>query len=152
MAAQKGRSYTSEWMEIDQEMIDGFAQTTRDFEFIHVDPVRAAETHLGGTVAHGFLILSLIPHLRDSTQMPIVPGVVMGLNYGVDHVRFTAPVRSGTKVRGVFTIADTVEKLPNNFQQTLDIVVERQGLDKPAMVARWLVHFAIAGDREAGEA
>ena len=144
IADLKGRSFASEWVTIDQGMIDRFAETTRDFEFIHVDPVRAAETYLGGTIAHGFLVLSLLPHLRDSAQLPAAPGVVMGLNYGLDKVRFTAPVRTGTAVRGVFTIADTEERHPNHFQQAMDIVIEREGEEKPAIVARWLVHFAIA--------
>ncbi len=144
IAEQKGRSFASEWVLIDQEMIDRFAEATRDFEFIHVDPERAAETFLGGTIAHGFLVLSLLPHLRDSAHLPVTPGVTVGLNYGLDRVRFTAPVRSGRNVRGVFTIVDTVERDHNHFQQTLDIVVEREGEDRPAMIARWLIHFTIA--------
>lgn len=143
IAVQTGRRFASEWMPIEQEMIDRFAEATRDFEFIHVDPERAAQTFLGGTIAHGFLILSLLPHLRDSANLPVAPGVTVGLNYGVDRVRFTAPVRSGRAVRAVFTIVDTVEKHPNNFQQVLDVVIEQEGEDKPAMVARWLVHFTI---------
>jgi acyl dehydratase len=143
IAAQKGRSFTSDWVTIDQAMIDRFAEATRDFEFIHVDPERAAQTVLGGTIAHGFLILSLLPHLRDLAQLPVAPGVTVGLNYGLDRVRFTAPVRSGSAVRGVFTIADTVERQPGQFQQVVDAVVERQGADKPAAVVRWLVHFTI---------
>ncbi|MDD3797781.1 MAG: MaoC family dehydratase [Novosphingobium sp.] len=146
IAAQKGRSFASGWVEIDQAMIDNFAEATRDFEFIHVDPERAAQTFLGGTIAHGFLVLSLLPHLRDRANLPVAPGVTMGLNYGVERVRFTAPVRSGKAVRAIFTIVDTVEKQPNNFQQTLDVVIEQQGEEKPAMVARWLVHFAIGGE------
>lgn len=144
IAEQIGRSFASDWVTIDQGMIDRFAETTRDFEFIHVDPVRAAETYLGGTIAHGFLVLSLLSHFRDSARVPVAPGVVMGLNYGLDKVRFTAPVRTGTAVRGVFTIVDTVERQPNHFQQTLDIVIEREDEEKPAIVARWLVHFTIA--------
>jgi acyl dehydratase len=144
IAEQKGRSFASEWVTIDQEMINRFAETTRDFEFIHVDPVRAAETYLGGTIAHGFLVLSLLPHFRDSAHLPVTPGIVVALNYGLDKVRFTAPVRTGTAVRGVFTIVDTEERQPNHFQQTMDIVIEREGEEKPAIVARWLVHFAIA--------
>lgn len=144
IAAQKGRSFASEWVTIDQDMIDRFAEATRDFEFIHVDPVRAAETYLGGTIAHGFLVLSLLPHLRDSAHLPVTPGTIMGLNYGLDKVRFTAPVYSGEAIRGVFTIVDTEERHPNHFQQTIDIVIEREGEDKPGMIARWLIHFAIA--------
>ena len=144
IAEQKGRSFASEWVTIDQEMINRFAETTRDFEFIHVDPVRAAETYLGGTIAHGFLVLSLLPHFRDSAHLPVTPGIVVALNSGLDKVRFTAPVRTGTAVRGVFTIVDTEERQPNHFQQTMDIVIEREGEEKPAIVARWLVHFAIA--------
>lgn len=146
IAAQKGRSFTSGWIVIEQDMIDRFAAVTCDFESIHVDPDRAAQTFPGGTIAHGFLILSLLPHLRDSASLPVAPGVIFGLNYGADRVRFTAPVRSGGAVRAVFTIVDTIEKHPNNFQQILNVVVERQGEDTPAMVARWLVHFTIGGE------
>lgn len=144
IAAQTGRSFTSDWVLIDQAMIDRFAEATRDFEFIHVDPERAAETFLGGTIAHGFLVLSLLPHLRDLAKLPVAPGITVGLNYGLDKVRFTAPVRSGKAVRGVFTIVDTVERHRNHFQQVLDIMIEQEGEDKPVMIARWLVHFAIA--------
>lgn len=144
IAEQAGRSFASDWVTIDQEMINRFAEATRDFEFIHIDPERAAETFLGGTIAHGFLVLSLLPHLRDQAHLPIPPGVTVGLNYGLDKVRFTAPVRSGKAVRGVFTIVDTVERQRNQFQQVLDIVIEQEGEDRPAMIARWLVHFTIA--------
>lgn len=144
IAEQTGRSFASDWVPIDQEMINRFAEATRDFEFIHVDLERAAETFLGGTIAHGFLVLSLLPHLRDRANLPVAPGITVGLNYGLDKVRFTAPVRSGKAVRGVFTIVDTVERQRNQFQQVLDIVIEQEGEERPAMIARWLIHFTIA--------
>ena len=143
VAAQRGRAYTSDWVEITQAMIQAFADVSRDHQFIHVDPERAALTPLGGTIAHGFMILSLLPHLHEQAAIPGAPGVTMGMNYGLDQVRFVSPIRSGSRVRAVFTIGETVEKRDGEFQQSLDIVIEGEAGGRPAIVARWIVYFRI---------
>ncbi|GGB15559.1 hypothetical protein GCM10011380_01240 [Sphingomonas metalli] len=133
-----GQPFLSEWVLIDQAMIDAFAAATGDRQFIHVDPVRAAATPFGGTVAHGFLTLSLMPMLLDRSDMPRPEGVRMAVNYGCDTLRFVAPVRSGTRVRGRFTLLSLVERRPGVITQTVEFTVEIEGSDKPALVAEWI--------------
>jgi acyl dehydratase len=128
----------SEWLTIDQAMIDKFADATSDHQFIHVDPERARETQLGGTVAHGFLTLSLMSTLMDQTDLPRIDGVRMGLNYGGNRCRFLTPVRSGKRIRAHFKLIDFDEKRPGQFQQTLEYSVEIEGEDKPALIAEWI--------------
>ncbi len=142
-AAQVGQTWYSDWLTIDQPMIDAFADATDDHQFIHVDPERAAATPFGGTVAHGFLTLSLLTRLNAHTDRPKIPGIRMGVNYGLDHVRFVAPVRAGARVRGAFTLEAIEEKRPGQFQQTLGCAIEIEGDDKPALVARWLGQFFV---------
>jgi acyl dehydratase len=122
----------SSWVEITQDRIDRFAEATEDFQWIHVDRERARQSPFGGTVAHGFLTLSLLPMLTDSAFE--ITGRKMGINYGLNRVRFTAPVPSGAKIRGRFTLAK-LEKLEGGVQTTWNVVIEREGADKPAMVA-----------------
>ncbi len=141
--ARVGQTWHSEWLVVDQPMIDAFADATDDHQFIHVDPVRAAETPFGGTVAHGFLTLSLMPRLYAETQREAIAGIRMSVNYGFDQIRFVAPVRSGSRVRGVFTLASIEEKRRGQFQQTLACTIEIEGGDKPALVATWLSQFFI---------
>jgi len=131
----------SEWVTVTQAMIDTFADATGDHQFIHVDPARAAKTPFGGTIAHGFLTLSLLPMLAGKTDGPTVAGVKMGVNYGGNKVRFLAPVRSGKRVRGRFTLLELAEKRPGQWQQTLEFTVEIEGEDKPALVAEWISQF-----------
>ncbi|KRB86743.1 nodulation protein NodN [Sphingomonas sp. Root710] len=131
----------SEWLLVDQTMIDRFADLTLDRQYIHVDPVRAAETPFGGTVAHGFLTLALLTHLFENTQGAIAPGVQMLVNYGFDRVRFIHPIRAGARIRGAFTLIDLVEKRPGQFQQTHEVVIQVEGLSKPAMVANWVTQY-----------
>jgi acyl dehydratase len=138
LAAQVGQTWRSDWLTVDQPMIDAFADATGDHQFIHVDPARAADTPFGGTIAHGFLTLSLLTRLSEATDRPPIPGLAMGVNYGLDHVRFVSPVRAGSRVRGLFTLTDVEEKRPGEFQQLLDCAVEIEGTEKPALVARWL--------------
>ena len=138
MQAEIGRSYTSDWLLIDQAMIDRFAELTGDLQFIHVDPVRAAQTPFGGTVAHGFLVLSLLSQLQVLSGRPRPEGAKMSVNYGFDRVRFSAPVRSGSRVRGRFTVRSVEEKRPGQFQQVAEAVVEIEGSDKPALTALWI--------------
>ena len=138
MATRIGSERVSDWVEVTQEMIDKFADATGDHQFIHVDPERAAATPLGGTIAHGFLMLSLMPMLAARTPEPAIAGVKMGLNYGGNKVRFLAPVRSGKRVRGRFTLLSFEEKRPGQWQQTNEYVLEIEGEEKPALIAEWI--------------
>lgn len=137
-AARTGEERVSDWVEVTQDMIDKFAEATGDHQFIHVDPARAALTPFGGTIAHGFLTLSLMPLLSAKTAMPEIEGVKMGVNYGGNKVRFLTPVRSGSRVRGRFKLLELVEKRPGQWQQTNEFTVEIEGQDKPAMIAEWM--------------
>lgn len=127
----------SDWLTVDQAMIDRFADATLDHQFIHVDSERAAETSFGGTIAHGFLILSLLPHLRDSIPKPVIPGARIGINYGMDRLRFVHPARSGSRIRATSTLTGVEERAPGQIQITHDIVVEIADQEKPALVATW---------------
>ena len=130
----------SPWVEIAQDRIDLFARATEDFQWIHVDPVRAKQSPFGGTIAHVFLTLSLLPMLTESAFE--ITGRTMGINYGLNKVRFTSPVPAGSKIRGRFTLA-RVENIEGGVQTTWNVVVEREGGDKPAMVAETISrHYA----------
>lgn len=134
---------TSEWVLVDQAMIDKFADATGDHQFIHVNPEAAKMTPFGGTIAHGFLTLSLFPQLFEKSDAPRPEGVKMGVNYGGNKVRFLAPVRSGKRVRGHFKLVELEEKRPGQFQQTLEFTVEIEGEDKPALIAEWMSQFFV---------
>lgn len=139
MQARIGEELVSDWIEVTQAMIDAFADATGDHQFIHVDPVRAAHTPFGGTVAHGFLTLSLIPQLAENVQdRPRLADIRMGVNYGSNRVRFLHPVRSGSKVRARFKLLSFDEKRPGQFQQADAITVEIDGVDTPALSAEWI--------------
>ena len=127
----------SDWIHVDQSRIDHFAEVTEDRQFIHVDPERAAATPLGGTVAHGFLTLSLLS--RMAADAMLVPAELkMALNYGFERVRFLAPVRAGRRVRGRFTLAAAEEKRPGEWRFVHQVTVEIEGEDKPALTADWI--------------
>src|SRR5690349_10355911 len=127
----------SSWIEIGQHRIDAFADATEDHQFIHVDPQAAAAAGLGGTIAHGFLSLSLMS--RMAADAMLVPDTTkMALNYGLDRVRFLAPVRSGERVRGRFTLDSIEEKAPGQWLLRHTVTVEIEGEDKPALSAQWL--------------
>lgn len=134
---------TSEWLLVDQDMINKFADATGDHQFIHVNEEMAKMTPFGGTIAHGFLTLSLFPVLMAKSDCPRVEGVKMGVNYGGNKVRFLAPVRSGKKVRGHFKLLELEEKRPGQWQQTLEFTVEIEGEDKPAVIAEWISQFFV---------
>lgn len=138
LAAQAGDERVSEWVTVSQEMIDKFADATGDHQFIHVDPAKAAMTPFGGTIAHGFLTLSLMPLLSQKTPQPRIEGLKMGVNYGGNKVRFLTPVRSGSRVRGRFRTLELVEKRPGQWQQTVEFTIEIEGQDKPALIAEWI--------------
>lgn len=133
----------SEWILVDQEMINKFADATGDHQFIHVNEEMAKMTPFGGTIAHGFLTLSLYPVLSAKSNIPKVEGVKMGVNYGGNKTRFLAPVRSGKRVRGHFKLLDLVEKRPGQWQQTIEFTVEIEGEDKPALTAEWISQFFV---------
>ena len=137
-AQRIGDERVSDWVEVTQDVIDKFADATGDHQFIHVDPARAAATPFGGTIAHGFLTLSLMPLLASKTEQPQIDGVKMGVNYGGNKVRFLTPVRSGSRVRGRFKLLDLAEKRPGQWQQTNEFTVEIEGQEKPAMIAEWM--------------
>ena len=127
----------SSWLKIDQARIDAFAEATEDRQFIHTDPAAAAQTPLGGTIAHGFLSLSLLS--RMAAEAMLVPdGIKMALNYGLDRVRFLSPVRAGKRVRGRFTLDSVEEKAPGQVLMRHLVTVEIEGEDKPALTALWL--------------
>lgn len=134
---------TSEWVEVTQERINQFAEATGDFQFIHIDAEKAKLTPFGGTIAHGFLTLSLIPLLTQQSDCPRPEGVKMGVNYGGNKTRFLAPVRSGGRVRGVFKLLELDEKRPGQWQQTMEITVEIEGEEKPALICEWITQFFV---------
>jgi acyl dehydratase len=139
MAGRVGTETISDWVDVSQEMIDKFADATGDHQFIHVNPQLAAMTPFGGTVAHGFLTLSLIPLLASKLiDAPKIEGVKMGVNYGGNKVRFLQPVRSGKRVRGRFKLLEFSEKRAGQWQQIHEITIEIEGEDKPAMIAEWI--------------
>jgi len=136
--ARVGREVgVSGWIEVDQARIDSFAEVTEDRQFIHVDPEAAAQTPFGGTIAHGFLTLSLLSRMAADAML-VPEGTRMGVNYGFDKVRFLAPVRSGRRVRGRFILSSLEEKRPGQFQFVHAVTVEIEGEEKPALVADWI--------------
>lgn len=128
---------TSDWIVVDQDRINVFADVTEDHQFIHIDPVKAKDSPFGGTIAHGFLTLSLLSKFAE-TGTVVIKGAVMGINYGLESVRFLNPVTSGSKVRGVFTLKGAFEKKPGQILLTYGVSVEIEGVEKPALVADWL--------------
>jgi acyl dehydratase len=136
VAAEGTELGPTEWLEIGQDRVDLFADATDDHQWIHVDPVRAADGPFGGTIAHGLLTLSLIP--RFMQQMYRVDNIAMGINYGYNKVRFITPVRVGARVRARAVI-DTITKLDGTVQATVTTTVEVEGSEKPAAVAEAIV-------------
>jgi acyl dehydratase len=127
----------SNWITLDQARIDAFADATEDRQFIHTDPDTAGQTPFGGTIAHGFLSLSLLS--RMGAEVMLVPeGLHMAINYGLDRVRFLAPVRSGRRVRGRFSLDAIEEKAPSQWLLRHTVTVEIEQESKPALTAEWL--------------
>lgn len=127
----------SQWITVDQDRIDQFADATEDHQFIHVNPELARQTPFGATVAHGFLTLSLLSRM-GAEAMLIPEGVKMAVNYGLNRVRFLAPVPSGKRVRGRFVLDSVDEKAPGQILMRHTVTVEIEGEDKPALTAEWL--------------
>lgn len=131
----------SRWYEIGQDRINAFADVTEDWQFIHLDEERMAPQ--GGAMVHGFLTLSMLSAMSYDVQ-PEIPGMVQGLNYGFDRIRFVSPVRAGRQIQGRFTVADVVEK-PGRYDVTWDVTVEIDGAERPAIVAKWINVFEVEG-------
>ena len=132
-----GEPRYSRWFTVDQERIDRFADVTEDWQFIHCDPDKAAETPFGGTIAHGFLSLSLLSAMSYDSE-PAIEGAEMGINYGFNKIRFTSPVKVGSRVRAKFTTRAVEEKTPTMILTTTGIIVEIEGESRPALSAEWL--------------
>ncbi|WP_160009212.1 MaoC family dehydratase [Rhizobium sp. 18055] len=127
----------SDWILVDQTMIDAFANATDDHQFIHVDPVRAAQSPFGGTIAHGFLTLSLLSTMNYNC-LPKVREQTMGINYGFDNVRFVAPVRVGARIRGHFILSDARFRGAGMLMTSYEISIEIENERKPALTAKWI--------------
>ncbi|WP_308368053.1 MULTISPECIES: MaoC family dehydratase [unclassified Microbulbifer] len=127
----------TDWLLIDQQRVDAFAECTLDRQFIHVDPQAAKMTPFGGTIAHGFLTLSLLSYFAGQLQVEI-ENMQMGVNYGLDKVRFITPVKVDSRVRVRAKVLDILEKNPGQYQLKLEVTMEIDGGDKPALVAEWL--------------
>lgn len=134
----------SDWIEVSQARINAFADTTEDHQFIHVDPVAAAMTPFGGPIAHGFLVIALLSRMVMTAGIAI-EGVAMGVNYGFDRVRLTAPVPAGSRMRGRFNLVGVEARKPGQFLITFGVTVELEGGTRPALTAEWLtLYFAAA--------
>jgi acyl dehydratase len=133
----------TDWFRVEQSQIDAFADATLDHQFIHVDPVRAAATPFGGTIAHGFLTLSMLSWFAGHFSL-LVEGAVMGLNYGFDKVRFLSPVRSGSEIRARAKVLDIQQKQPGQVLVKYEVTIEIRGEAKPAVVAEWLGMLVLA--------
>ena len=151
IAAKVGENIgTSPWVEISQERINQFAEATGDHQFIHIDEEKAKMTPFGGTIAHGFLTLSMIPYLGAKSDMPKIDGVKMGVNYGGNKTRFISPVRSGKRIRGHWKLIEMNEKRPGQWQQTCEITMEIEGEDAVGTCRRHEIGDELCGNRRAG--
>jgi acyl dehydratase len=138
LAAREGDEVgVSPWLAVDQSRIDRFADAIEDRQWIHVDPERARDGPFGATIAHGFLSLSLLSHLFATTFA--FEGRRLGINCGLNKVRFTAPLPAGSRVRGRFTLAKCESLADGGVQHVWNVVVERDGGDKPVLVAEWIL-------------
>jgi acyl dehydratase len=134
----------TDWFEIDQERINKFADATGDHQYIHVDPERAAQTPFGTTIAHGFLTLSLMSMLAGTNGSIKLENAVMGINYGLDKVRFVNPVKVGSKIRARFELVSADEKKPKHYLLKHKVTIEIDGEEKPALIAEWLGMTVVA--------
>lgn len=134
---------TSEWTEMSQERINKFADATGDHQFIHIDAEKAAQTPFGGTIAHGFLTLSMLPYLGEHSDAPKIDGIKMAVNYGGNKTRFISPVRSGKRIRSVVKLLEMIEKRPGQWQQTNEVTIEIEGEEKPALICEWVTQYFV---------
>lgn len=128
----------TDWFKIDQERINDFAEATGDFQYIHVDEERAAQSPFGATIAHGFLTLSLLSKLSSTGGGVKLENSIMGINYGLDKVRFINPVKVDSKIRARFELVSAAEKKPKHYLLKHNVTIEIEGEDKPALIAEWL--------------
>jgi acyl dehydratase len=135
----------SNWMTIDQKRIDAFAEVTEDRQFIHVDPEAARASPFGGTIAHGFLTLSMLSALAMDA-LPEIEGRAMGVNYGFEKLRFLSPVPAGARIRGRFKLDSVTVRSPTEFLSRNIVTVEIEGAEKPALVAEWLTLSVLKPD------
>lgn len=143
--------WISKWMEVSQERINQFADATDDHQFIHIDPEAAADTPFGGTIAHGFLTLSLLSAMHADC-VPVARERTMGINYGFNKVRFVNPVRAGKRVRGRFTLKEARQRGPTMMSLTFDVSIEIEDEKKPALTANWLTLMQFAPSEEGATA
>ena len=144
IAAKTGETLgTSDWVEMSQERINQFADATGDHQFIHIDEAAAKMTPFGGTIAHGFLTLSMIPYLGANSDLPRVDDIKMAVNYGGNKTRFITPVRSGKRIRGHWKLLEMSEKRPGQWQQTCEITMEIEGEAKPALICEWITMYFV---------
>jgi len=141
----------SRWLLVDQQRIDAFAEITEDRQFLHVDPEAARATPFGGTIAHGFLTLSMLSALAIDA-LPHIEGRRMGINYGFEKLRFLAPVPAGARIRGRFFLASVAPRSPGEFLSRINVTVEIEGAAKPALVAEWLTLSVLDPEPVKGEA
>ncbi|MFC3050871.1 MaoC family dehydratase [Kordiimonas pumila] len=132
----------SDWFHIDQDRITKFAEVTEDYQFIHVDPVAAAATPFGSTIAHGFLTLSMLSHLAAGSSL-YINGTVMGINYGCEKIRFLAPVKVNSDIRARVKLLAVDEKPGNRFLMKSEITIEIKDEKTPALVAEWLTMMVV---------
>ncbi|WP_420335143.1 MaoC family dehydratase [Roseibium sp.] len=139
----------SSWYPVEQARIDAFAEVTADHQFIHVDPEKASQTPFGGTIAHGFLTLSLLSAMALEAQ-PKVAGARMGINYGFDRIRFLHPVKAGQRVRGRFVLSSVADAKSGEVDLSWQATVEIDGEKRPALKAEWLNRFYLvdSGERQ----
>lgn len=138
LLSQIGNSLlVSEWVTIDQERINAFADVTEDHQFIHINEEAAKKTPFGGTIAHGFLTLSMLSKLGNESTF-VLEGIKAGVNYGFNKVRFVNPVRAGKRVRGKFELVAHKESKPGTHVLTYNVEVEIEGEEKPALIAEWV--------------
>ena len=144
IAAKVGEQIgTSEWIEISQDRINKFAEATDDHQFIHVNEEAAKMTPFGGTIAHGFLTLSMIPYLTQKSDVPRPDGIKMAVNYGGNKTRFLNPVKSGKRIRGHWKLLGMEEKRPGQWQHTVEITIEIEGEEKPALICEWITQIFV---------
>ncbi|MBB4633831.1 MaoC family dehydratase [Sphingosinicella soli] len=132
------RTFQSRWVEITQSMINSFADATLDHQFIHTDPESSSKSGFGGTIAHGYLTLSLLSTLAYEV-LPVIDGTKLTLNYGMDRLRFITPVRTGKRIRGNFTIEEMAEASSRSFRSSINVSVQIEDEPKPALVGQWTV-------------
>ncbi len=128
---------TSRWFDMTQAMIDAHAEIVEDRQWIHIDPSRAKDSPFGTTIAHGFLTLGLLSAMAYDAQ-PEIEGAEMGVNYGLNHLRFLAPVPAGSRIRAHFTLKDVEERRPGEITMTWGVEMEIEGQETPALVAEWI--------------